>query len=54
MYYNNKLLVAWLVSDNLLLKHLRPYRIIFMNVFAVITVTMVMLLRNFGVYGIIL
>jgi hypothetical protein len=42
---------CWLVSKHLLLSDFRPYVIIFMNVWVVITVAMVMLLRNFGSYG---
>jgi uncharacterized YccA/Bax inhibitor family protein len=45
------MLVAWLVGDHLLLRNFGPYVIIFMNVCVVITVAMVMLLRDFGRHG---
>jgi hypothetical protein len=38
----------------LLLRNFGPYGIIFINVCVVITIAMVMLLKDFGVYGIIL
>jgi hypothetical protein len=44
--YNRQMLVAWLVSDHLLLRNFGPYWIIFMNVCVVMTVAMVMLLRS--------
>jgi hypothetical protein len=40
-------LLSWLVCDHLLSRDFRPYRIIFMNVRVVITVAMVVLLRDF-------
>jgi hypothetical protein len=43
-------LVAWLVGDHLMLRDFCPYVIIFMNVRVVITVAVVMLLRDFGSY----
>jgi hypothetical protein len=45
---------CWLVGEHLLLMDFRPYGIIFMNVCVVITVAMVMLLRDFVPSGIIL
>jgi hypothetical protein len=47
--YNKQVLRSWLIDGNLLLRDFEPYGIlIFMNVCAVITVAMVMLLRDFG------
>jgi hypothetical protein len=40
-----------LVADHLLLRDFEPFGIIFMNVFVVMTVAMVMLLRDFGFMG---
>jgi hypothetical protein len=42
-------IVGWLLDDHLLLSDFGPNEIIFMNVF-VVTVAMVMLLRDFGLY----
>jgi uncharacterized YccA/Bax inhibitor family protein len=39
-------LVAWLVGDHLLLRDFGPYGIIFTNMCVVITVAMVILLRD--------
>jgi hypothetical protein len=44
------MLVVWLVGDHLLLKDFGPYGIILMNLCFVVTVEMVMLLRDFGTY----
>jgi hypothetical protein len=48
------MLVGNLVGcDHLLLMYSGPYGIMFMNVCAVVTVTMAILLKDFGPYGII-
>lgn len=53
MYTISKfLLVTCLVGDYFLLRDIRPYIIIFINMRVVITVTMEMLLRDFGPHGI--
>jgi hypothetical protein len=44
------MLVGWLVGDYSLSSDFGPYGIIFMNVCLVITVSTVMLLRDFGRY----
>jgi hypothetical protein len=46
-------LVAWWVGDHLLSRDFGPYVMIFMNVCVVITVAMVMVLRDFESHGII-
>jgi hypothetical protein len=45
-------LVAWLVDENLLVKDFGPYGIILKNICVFITVAVVMLFTNFGLYGI--
>jgi hypothetical protein len=52
--YNEQLLVSslvgWLLGYHLLLMDFGPYDITFMNVYIVMTVAMVMLLRDFKVH----
>jgi hypothetical protein len=53
--YSSSLLpvCCWLFGDHLIFEIFEPYAIIFTNVCIVITVAMVMVLREFGQYGII-
>jgi hypothetical protein len=46
-------LAGWLVGDYFLLTDFKPYVILFMKVCIIITVAIVILLRDFGTCGII-